>query len=103
MIRVTVMYPKQEGGTFDYDYYLQSHVPLMKERLGEAIKQMDMFKGVGSVTGEAEAFVTIAHLWFDSVEDLQNSFGPHSREILADIPNFTNLQPTVQIDQQLRD
>ncbi|HBI79882.1 MAG TPA: EthD family reductase, partial [Marinobacter adhaerens] len=32
-----------------------------------------------------------------SVADFQTAFGPHAKEILGDIPNFTNVQPTVQI------
>ena len=101
MIRVTVMYPRQESGTFNYDYYLNNHVPLMKARLGSALKKMDMFKGISSASGGDEAFITIAHLWFDSVDALNAAFDPNAQEILGDMANFTNLQPTVQIDEQL--
>jgi uncharacterized protein (TIGR02118 family) len=36
---------------------------------------------------------------FDSTEAFQAAFGPHSAEILADIPNYTKDQPIVQIGE----
>ncbi len=32
MIRVNVMYPKQDDGHFDYDYYLNTHMKIVNER-----------------------------------------------------------------------
>jgi hypothetical protein len=32
MILVTVMYPADAQTTFDIDYYLNKHIPLVKER-----------------------------------------------------------------------
>jgi len=34
---------------------------------------------------------------FDSADAFASAFGPHAQEILADIPNYTNTQPTIQI------
>jgi len=33
----------------------------------------------------------------DSMEAFQTAFGPHAEAIMADIPNYTNIQPTLQI------
>jgi len=101
MIRVSVMYPKQAGGKFDYDYYLKTHMPLVKQRVGEALKRVEIFKGVGAPGGGQETYVTVASLLFDSVDAFGKSFGPHAKEIMGDIPNFTNLQPIVQLEEQL--
>ena len=40
---------------------------------------------------------TLCHLRFDSVEAFQKAFGPHAAEITGDIPNYTNVQPIIQI------
>ena len=37
MIRVTVMYPKQDGGTFNYDYYMKNHMQIVKDKIGAFI------------------------------------------------------------------
>ena len=41
----------------------------------------------------------MGHLLFDSVEAFQASFGPHAQEIMADIPKYTNTEPTLQISE----
>jgi len=39
----------------------------------------------------------MSHLYYDSVEAFENSFGPNAEKIMADIPNYTNTQPVIQI------
>jgi uncharacterized protein (TIGR02118 family) len=34
---------------------------------------------------------------FDSVDAFQAAFEPHAQSIMGDIPNYTNLQPTIQV------
>jgi uncharacterized protein (TIGR02118 family) len=41
----------------------------------------------------------MCHLFCDSVEAYQAAFGPHVREIMADIPNYTDQAPVVQISE----
>ncbi len=101
MIRVNVMYPKQDGGEFNYDYYLQTHIPMVKARLGAALKGVEVYKGLSGAGGAPEPYVTSASLILDSVEAFGSSFGPHAEEIMGDIPNFTNIDPTIQIEEQL--
>ena len=49
--------------------------------------------------GALMTYVAIGHLTFDSVESFQASFFPHAGEITADISNYTNVQPVVQISE----
>jgi uncharacterized protein (TIGR02118 family) len=41
----------------------------------------------------------MGNLYFDSMEDFGNSFGPNADEIMADLPNFTNIEPIIQISE----
>jgi hypothetical protein len=43
----------------------------------------------------------IALVSFRSTQDFQNAAQAHGPEIFADIPNFTNVQPVVQINESL--
>ena len=36
MIKVSVMYPNTEGARFDHTYYRDKHMPMVKDKLGEA-------------------------------------------------------------------
>ena len=102
MIKLSVMYPKGENTTFDMNYYLNTHIPLVGKLLGAAIKGATVEEGVaGAAPGAPATFAAMGNLYFDSVESFQNSFGPNAPEILADIPNFTNTEPTVQISKVL--
>jgi uncharacterized protein (TIGR02118 family) len=98
MIKVSVMYPNGAGNTFNMDYYLRQHGDLLKQRLGSALKQLHVDSGLaGGAPNSPATYIAMGHLYFDSVDAFQKSFGPHADEILGDIPKFTNTQPTIQI------
>nr|WP_321231230.1 EthD family reductase [uncultured Psychroserpens sp.] len=102
MIKITVLYPNSEGLKFDKDYYTKQHSQLFADLLGDAIVSSDINFGIIGATPEQPApFVVIANLVFESMETLQQSFGVNSEAILADLPNFTNAQPIVQISEVL--
>jgi uncharacterized protein (TIGR02118 family) len=99
MIKVSVFYPNSPGAKFDMAYYTTKHMPMVK-RLVSSCKGIAAEQGLGGGTpGSAPTYIGIGHLLFDSVEDFQNDFGPHAPQILADIPNYTNAQPVIQISQ----
>jgi uncharacterized protein (TIGR02118 family) len=98
MIKVSVMYPNSPGARFDHDYYRDKHLPLIKGRMGAALKYYTIDKGLSGGTPDAPAtYVGMCHLLCDSVEAYQSSFGPHAQELLGDIRNFTDRTPIVQI------
>jgi len=98
MIKVSVMYPNNADATFDIDYYCHSHMTMVGELLGDSLKGSNVDYGIaGGAPGEMAPFIAIGHLVFDSVESFQAAFGPHAKKILADIPNYTNTQPQIQI------
>ena len=82
------------------DYYLNSHIPMIQEKLGAALKGGAVEQGLSGVEpGSPATYVAMGHLLFDSVEAFQSAFGPHSEAIMADIPNYTDTQPTIQISE----
>ena len=100
MIIVSVLYPNAPGCKFDLDYYLQRHVPMVQQRLGAALKRVAVERGLaGGAPGAPAPFLAMAHLYFDSVEAFQSAFGPHAGAILADVPNYTNTTPVIQIGE----
>ena len=100
MIRLSVLYPADEGRTFDMDYYLKMHIPLFRNRLGAAMKDIRVEQGMnGEGPGSPAPFVAMVHASFDSAEAFQAAFLPHAAEIQGDIPNYTNIQPIIQISE----
>jgi uncharacterized protein (TIGR02118 family) len=95
-----VFYANEEGKKFDMDYYLNSHIPMVQEKCGAALKGGAVEQGLSGVKpGSPATYVAMGHLLFDSVETFQGAFGPHAEAIMADIPNYTDIQPTIQISE----
>ncbi|HXX18766.1 MAG TPA: EthD family reductase [Candidatus Acidoferrum sp.] len=100
MIKVSVFYPNKEGARFDMDYYLQKHIPMVRQKMAGAMKGMGVEQGIaGGMPGAPLTYRVIAHMTFDSVEAYQAAFSAHAPSILADVPNYTDLQPVVQISE----
>ena len=100
MIKVSVMYPNTEGTTFDMSYYCNTHMPLVRQKLGAALKGVAVEQGIGGAeAGSRAPYLAMGHLLFESVEAFHASFGPQAEVLLGDIPNYTNSQPTIQISE----
>lgn len=100
MIKVTVMYPNGDNARFDFEYYTGRHLPDAQKLLGDACRKIEVDQGLaGGAPGEPPTYIAISHLYFDSVEAFQAAFGPHAATIMADVPNFTNTAPALQISQ----
>ena len=98
MIKVSVLYPAENDSTFDMEYYCNSHMPMVRQKLGAACTGVAVEQGIGGAApGSPPAYVAMGHLYFASVADFQTAFAPHATAILADIPNYTNIQPLIQI------
>jgi uncharacterized protein (TIGR02118 family) len=100
MIKANVLYPNGEGATFDMNYYLTKHMPLVKQRFGSVLKGASVDQGIaGGAPNSTAPFATVCTLLFDSVADLQAGMAAHAAELMADVPNFTNIQPTIQVSE----
>ncbi len=103
MIDVTVLWSSADDTTFDHDYYLQKHIPMLGELLGDKLKRVEVVRGIGGLEpGSPPPYVAITHLYFDSVDDFQSAFGPHVEKITGDERNFTNIPVRVQISEVVR-
>ena len=102
MIKVSVLYPNSSEDKFNIEYYTNNHVALVKEKLGDALKKISVEHGIaGGAPGTEATYIVMGHLYFDTVEDFQNAFGPHAAAIMGDVPNFTTVEPVIQISNVL--
>jgi uncharacterized protein (TIGR02118 family) len=100
MIAVSALYPNIAGKKFDMQYYSSQHIPMVQQKLGAVLKGVAVEAGLGGVEpGSPASYIVMGHLYFDSVEAFQTAFGSHGQAIMGDIPNFTDLQPTIQISE----
>jgi uncharacterized protein (TIGR02118 family) len=100
MFKVSVTYLNGDGKTFEWNYYLNKHVPLVKNLLGDSLKVVTIDKGLTGGAPESPApYLAVFNMYFETVSAFQNSFGPNAEKIRNDIPNYTNIQPVVQISE----
>jgi len=102
MIKVSVMYPNGPDARFDQAYYQERHMPMVKRLMGDHCKYYTVDGALAAGAADANApYIAMGHLYCDSVEAFQAGFGPHTKEIMGDIPNYTNQKPVVQISEIL--
>ena len=100
MIKVTVFYPSGSG-KLDMDYYLNSHIPLCQKLLSPyGLIRIEVDKGIDSPEGAAP-YTVIAHLVFESAEQMQKGMESHDPELAADVKNYTDIQPIFQMSEVL--
>lgn len=98
MIKVSVMYPNQPGTHFNMSYYCTKHIPMLRELLGPALLNVAVEEGIAGMTpGSPAPYLALGHLSFESVGAFQETFMPHAAQIVGDVPNYTDSEPTIQI------
>jgi uncharacterized protein (TIGR02118 family) len=101
MVRISVMYPSGEGKAFDHAYYIDTHMALVRERWGGmGLVRTEVDRGVARGAPDAPApYIAVGHVYFNSLQDFQRASTAHGKELFADVPNCTNIQPQVQISE----
>ena len=98
MVKLTVLYPRQEGGTFDMAYYREQHLPLCRRLLGEALKGLTVDQGVKADPWPSP-YEVVCHLTFESLEAMGAAVNANLPALGADIPNYTNAKPVFQVSE----
>jgi uncharacterized protein (TIGR02118 family) len=100
MTKVSVLYPAGEGKNFDWNYYFSKHIPMLKNLLKDSVKVITVDKGIsGRTPGSPAPYMAMFHMYFETITAYQNLLGPNAEKIRGDIPNYTNIQPIVQISE----
>ena len=97
MVRISVHYPRSEEGHFNVDYYQTTHFGLVRDLLGpHGLKAATVEPGIDGPDGPAP-YACIGALYFDSVEAFSEAWAIGGDQLVADIPNYTNIAPVIQM------
>ncbi|MDB5956140.1 EthD family reductase [Ramlibacter sp.] len=100
MIKVSVLYPQSAGARFDHAYYRDRHMPMVKDKLGGACLHYTVDQGVaGGAPGAPAPFTAMCHIYCKSLPDFQQAMEPNAQAIMADVANYTDIQPVFQISE----
>ena len=103
MIKVSVFYPSEEGKKFNHGYWTTTHLNLAQSLLGPmGLVNCEMEKGVsGTNPNDPPQFIAVAHLYFNTVDEVHAAFMAHAGAIIGDMSNYTEIKPQFQISETL--
>lgn len=92
MKTVTLTYPRSDGARFDQDYYLNTHMKMVTDAIG------DQVRGVTVETGEGPdaPFATVRFV-VDDMASFGAAMAPHNAKFQGDIPNYTDVVPKMHV------
>jgi uncharacterized protein (TIGR02118 family) len=96
---ITVLYPSGPDIKFDFDYYKTKHAPLIRRLYGKGIARIELRRGVATQDNSPLPYVAVINIWIGSQKAFDAAAAKHAAELIADVPNFTNGKPVIQIDE----
>jgi uncharacterized protein (TIGR02118 family) len=100
MIRVSAVYPNAAGSRFDADYYQHRHEPFAIELLGPlGLQGLRTTLGEAALDGGGPPYWAISELHFASRAIFDAAIAQCGEALFADIPNYTNVAPVLQISR----
>ncbi|WP_432722296.1 EthD family reductase [Jeongeupia wiesaeckerbachi] len=102
MILASAYYPYSADARFDFDYYRQQHLPMVLRLLGPfGLQRAEVVRGVPALDGATPRFLAVGQLYFTDLARLADGLAAHGDDILADVPNYTDLTPDIQLAEVL--
>ena len=96
---ITVLYANTPGVTFDFDYYLQKHATLIHRLYGASIDRLELRRGAATPLGTPAPYIAVINIWIADQDAFDAAGAQHEATLIADVPNFTNTMPVIQIDE----
>jgi uncharacterized protein (TIGR02118 family) len=96
---LTVLYPWQADARFDFDYYRDKHLVMLRDLYGSSVGQMQVRKGLRKGDGSPPAYLASLTVEILSVEGFEAAGKEHFPKLAADVANYTNLAPVGQIEE----
>jgi uncharacterized protein (TIGR02118 family) len=98
---LTALYPWQADARFDFVYYRDKHLGMMRDLYDSSLGRMEVSKGLRKGDGSAPAFVTSVTVEILSMEGFEAAGKLHFQKLMDDLPNFSNITPVGQIEEIL--
>lgn len=103
LIKVSVMYPFDEGKTFDMEYYESSHMPMVAGILGSNLVTYTIEKGLASgIPDTPLPYIAIGTFYVKDLDDYRAAIGPNRDAIRSDILKYTDISPVILVSEIVR-
>lgn len=103
LVKVSVMYPFEEGKTFNMEYYETKHMPMVAAFLGSNLVKYTIEKGLASgIPNQPLPYMAIGTFYVKSLSDYQAAIAPNRDAIRADFVNYTNAAPVILVSEVVK-
>ena len=103
LIKVSIMYPFEEGKTFNMEYYETKHMPMVAQFLGSNLVKYTIEKGLSSgIPNQPLPYAAIGTFYVKSLSEYQSALGPKRDAIRADFVNYTEVAPIILVSEVVR-
>lgn len=105
---MTILYPAGDGIKFDPDYYRDHHLKLIMSLYGSSIKRFELrtvppqpapATPPPAGTPPPPKFSAAVNIWIADFAAFNADNAKNGPQLVADVPHFTNSQPTIQFDE----
>jgi uncharacterized protein (TIGR02118 family) len=100
MIRIAIMYPNKPGAEFNSNYYRSFHLDLVREKYTPfGLKGIELDQAKITDGLHKAPYFAIGYLFFESTQAFMAAYKATGAEVMADMENFTNVEPVIQVSQ----
>jgi uncharacterized protein (TIGR02118 family) len=100
MIRIAATYPRQEDKTFNMEYYVNIHLPLVCLKFAPyGLSKIEVDKPLEAPGGNLSPFFAIGYLYFPSLVHFQEAYEAVGQEVTADWSKYTDVKPMIQVGE----
>ncbi len=102
MVNISSIYPIKDDYRFDFDYYINKHMPMSIELLSKSkgFVKVSVERGIDIENPKINSsYVAMCHYYFETLDDFMEVFGPNAEKLQGDIKNYTNIEPIIQINE----
>jgi uncharacterized protein (TIGR02118 family) len=104
MNKISILYPNKSNLAFNFQYYIDIHMPRSIQLLSihPGFKGVSVERGVGTAEiGTEVPYIAMCHFTFDTIQNFIEAFTPHAMELQGDMKNFTDIIPIIQFNDIL--
>lgn len=98
MLKFSIYYPFNQDVSFNYDYYLEKHIPLVKTELEDlGLEKLEVVMGQSGMMNKEPSFFAVANMYFEDAAAMANALKQGGQKLMEDLNNFTNSTPIQEI------
>lgn len=96
MYCATLLFPNKVGARFDFDYYLNQQLPLVRQWWGDDVR---VHRGISTSDGSSVPYLCQVHIRIESIEGFLEKMARSGPRLGDELSRYTNIEPILQFEE----